>query len=169
MNPVGPFDLEAEAAVVSSILLAATSTGAEPGALAVARTIVRPEHMYSEAHRRIYEAAIDLAEAGENIDAVTMVSWLRDHERLAQVGGFAYVTQVLNAAPAVAHVASYARIVARLALRREMASRLERAAIELRTRPDAAGVIERMRPEVEAIFAMAGTAASPKVFEAKRT
>ncbi len=40
-----------------------------------------------------------------------VATWLRDRERLAQVGGMAYLTEVLNAAPAVANVVSYAKTI----------------------------------------------------------
>jgi replicative DNA helicase len=150
---VDPHDLDAEAAVLSAVLLASTPGGAETTALATARTIVRPEHFYSEAHRQIFAACIELDDLAEPVDVVLVASRLRETGRLAQVGGMAYLTEVLNAAPAVVHVAAYAKIVARLARRRELVSRLERAVAELRTGADDSGVVERVRREVEAIAA----------------
>ena len=150
------FDLNAEAAVLSAVMLATTPGGAEATALATARTIVHPEHFYSEAHRQIFEAACELDDLGGPVDVVLLSSRLRDTGRLAQVGGMAYLTEVLNAAPAVVHVASYARIVVRLAQRREIASRLERAAVAVRTSHDAHAIVERVRREVEAIATWVG-------------
>src|SRR5580700_10459232 len=72
---------------------------------------LRPEHFYSEAHRRIYEASLELSAVGKPVDVVQVATWLRDHERLAQVGGVAYLTEVLNAAPAVANVVAYGRTI----------------------------------------------------------
>jgi replicative DNA helicase len=72
---------------------------------------LRPEHFYSEAHRRIYEASVELSVVGKPVDVVQVATWLRDHERLAQVGGMAYLTEVLNAAPAVANVVAYGRTI----------------------------------------------------------
>src|SRR4029077_1140159 len=66
---------------------------------------------FSEAHRWIFEACVRLYESGQTADVVTVATWLRDHGRLAQAGGMAYVTEVLNAAPAVANVVAYARTV----------------------------------------------------------
>ena len=73
------------------------------------RVPASPEHFYSEAHRRIHEACVELSAEGKPVDVVQVATWLRDRERLAQVGGMAYLTEVLNAAPAVANVVAYAQ------------------------------------------------------------
>jgi replicative DNA helicase len=101
-----PFDLEAEAAVLSSVMV-------DPLAFDKIKVLLLPEHFYSEAHRRIFEAAAQLAGESKPIDVVTVGARLRETDRLAQVGGMAYLTQVLNAAPAVANAVPYAQIVSR--------------------------------------------------------
>jgi replicative DNA helicase len=98
---VPPHDLDAEAAVLSSIML-------DPLAFDKCSEILRPEHFYSEAHRRVFEAATELSSSGKPVDVVQVATWLRDRDRLAQVGGMAYLTEILNAAPAVANVGAYA-------------------------------------------------------------
>jgi hypothetical protein len=101
---VPPHDLDAEAAVLSAVMI-------DPGALDRVNEFLRADNFYSEAHRRIFEAAVDLSATGRPVDVVQVATWLRDHDRLAQVGGMAYLTQVLNAAPAVANVAAYGRTI----------------------------------------------------------
>jgi replicative DNA helicase len=101
---VPPHDLDAEAAVLSAILL-------KRDALDQVLEILKPEHFYSEANGRIYEAAMELATVSQPIDTVTVASWLRDRERLQQIGGAAYLAQIVDATPAVAHVAAHARTV----------------------------------------------------------
>ena len=115
---VPPHDVDAEAAVLSAILVMDDSSedvrARRPVAfdsLAEARRILRPEYFYSEAHRRIYEACVEVASKGSPVDVVLVGTWLRDHDRLAQVGGMAYLTEILNSAPAVANVAAYAKVV----------------------------------------------------------
>ncbi len=73
--------------------------------------ILKPEHFYSEANGRVFEASVELARQGAPIDLVQVASWLRDRERLAQIGGTAYLAQIVDATPAVAHVAAHARTV----------------------------------------------------------
>ena len=76
----------------------------DPLAFDKVNEFLKPEHFYSEAHRRIHEACVELSAEGKPVDVVQVATWLRDRERLAQVGGMAYLTEVLNAAPAVANV-----------------------------------------------------------------
>jgi replicative DNA helicase len=101
---VPPHDLDAEAAVLSAILLSRD-------VLDRVLEILKPEHFYADANGRIYEAAQELALAGRPVDIVSVATWLRDRERLAQVGGAAYIAQLADATPAVAHVADHAQVV----------------------------------------------------------
>jgi replicative DNA helicase len=101
---VPPHDLDAEGAVISAVMV-------DPAALDKVNEFLKPEHFYSEAHRRIFEACVELSAAGRPVDVVQVATWLRDRERLAQVGGMAYLTEVLNTAPAVANVSAYARTI----------------------------------------------------------
>jgi replicative DNA helicase len=101
---IPPHDLDAEAAVLSAVMV-------DTLAFDKVNEFLRPEHFYSEAHRRIYEASLELSAVGKPVDVVQVATWLRDHERLAQVGGMAYLTEVLNAAPAVANVVAYGRTI----------------------------------------------------------
>ena len=101
---VPPHDLDAEAAVLSAILLSRE-------ALDRVLEILKPEHFYSDANGRIYEAAQELAQAGTPIDIVSVASFLRDRERLQQIGGPAYLGQLADATPAVAHVGAHAQAV----------------------------------------------------------
>ncbi len=100
---VPPHDLDAEAAVLSAAML-------DPSALDKV-TDLKAEHFYSEAHRRIYEACLELRQAGQPVDVLSVGSWLKDRQRLAQVGGTQYLAQILDAAPVVANVGAYGRII----------------------------------------------------------
>ena len=101
---VPPHDLDAEAAVLSAMLL---SRDAPERVL----DILRPEHFYSDANSRIFEAISELSLAGTPVDIVSVASWLRDRERLAQVGGPSYLGQIADATPAIAHIETHAQIV----------------------------------------------------------
>src|SRR5579872_1827491 len=67
---VPPHDLDAEAAVLSSIMV-------DPLALDKVLEFLKAEHFYSEAHRRIYEACIDLRSRGQPVDVVQVGTWLK--------------------------------------------------------------------------------------------
>lgn len=118
-----PHDLDAEAAVLSSILI-------DPEAMAKVAGLLRPEHFYSESHRRIFEAFLGLSEVGQPTDIVTVANWLRDRDRLAQVGGAVYITETLGRAPETANVEAYAAIVERKARVRRMLLACQRVVAE---------------------------------------
>jgi replicative DNA helicase len=99
---VPPNDLDAEAAVLSATLLSAE-------AFDRVQEVLLPEHFYADANRRIFEAVLDLQSTGKPVDLVSVAGWLRDRERLAQVGGTPYLAQLADATPAVAHVARVIR------------------------------------------------------------
>jgi replicative DNA helicase len=94
VSRVPPMDMDAEAGVISAILLA-------PSLLSVIGPWLEPHHFYSEAHRRIYEAACELHRAGAQVDTTTVGTWLKDRNRIAQIGGMSYITELLAAAPVV--------------------------------------------------------------------
>ena len=101
---VPPHDLDAEAAVLSAVMI-------DPNAFDRVQDFLKPDHFYSEAHRRIFEACVELKATGQPVDVVQVGSWLKTRERLAQVGGMGYLTEVLNAAPAVANVQAYGQTI----------------------------------------------------------
>jgi replicative DNA helicase len=101
---VPPNDLDAEAAVLSAVLLS-------PDAFDLIAETLRPEHCYSNANRLLLEAVVDLHASGKPVDMVAVAGWLRDRGRLAQVGGTAYIAQLVDATPAVANAEQHARTV----------------------------------------------------------
>ncbi len=101
---VPPNDLDAEAAVLSAIML-------DPSVLDRALPVVSPEHFYSDANRHIYEAQIGLRSSGKPLDILTLKGWLADHDMLARVGGVQYLAQIQDAVPAIANVDAYTATV----------------------------------------------------------
>ena len=120
---VPPHDLDAEAAVLSAILL-------DRDALDRVLEILKPEHFYSDAHGRIFEASQELALTGTPIDIISVASWLRDRERLQQIGGAAYLASLADATPAVSHVAAHARVVYEKWRLRQLIATCQRVAAE---------------------------------------
>jgi hypothetical protein len=118
---VPPQDLGAEAAVLSAILC-------DPTALPKVRDILEPEHFYSEANHLVYEACRSLSMAGTPVDIINVNAWLHDRQHIQRVGGVVYLAQLADATPAVANVATHARIVRDLAMTREGIATCWRAA-----------------------------------------
>lgn len=101
---VPPHDLDAELALLAALLLDAST-------LDRVQELLQAEHFYGPANRRIFEACLALAQEGSPIDLITVASWLRSRERLADVGGTPYIAKIVDTAPEVANIESYARVV----------------------------------------------------------
>lgn len=85
-----PNDLDAEAALIKELFM-------DEQALKFVRPFLRPEHFYSESHRRIYEGILAVAGDGVGDKCIVRVgTWLKDRGRIAQVGGMGYLIQILN-------------------------------------------------------------------------
>lgn len=108
-----PNDMGAEGSVLGAVLIKAAN-------VVIAREILRPEDFYSEAHRRVFEAVLAVTDSGQPVDTTTVGTWLMNHDRIAQVGGMGYLTELLNFAPAVleANLRAYAGAVRRCATKR---------------------------------------------------
>lgn len=104
-----PHNLDAEAAVISAILLS-------PVALDDATIVLgsgdegRPK-FYSHANGLIYWAAHQVRARGRAVDIISVAEELRVGEQLGQVGGPSYLAQLSDATPFVANVGNHAAIV----------------------------------------------------------
>jgi hypothetical protein len=113
-----PHDLDAEAAVLSAVILDPTQLDNVPG--------LQPKHFYSGPHDRVWEAILYLRARGEKIDIVQVGTRLKAQDRIAEVGGMAYLTELLNAAPAVANAHAYGQTIITLSRLRDLAAVAQR-------------------------------------------
>lgn len=100
-----PHNADAEAAVIAALL--ADRRAIDP----VIEILPTADAFHVDAHRRIYEACIELFADGVAIDLQTVADRLKARQRLHAVGGIAGLAALVDATPAVAHVADHARIV----------------------------------------------------------
>jgi len=74
--------------------------------------VLIPDHFYSDAHQKIYSAIRDLYENNiRGIDAVTLAEELMRRNEFEEMGGAAYLAEILEAVPHAAHVRYYSNIV----------------------------------------------------------
>ena len=83
---------------------------------------LRPDHFYRERNRWCYEACLRLTDRGDAVNQVTVAHDLDSAERLADVGGAAYLSHLVSIVPTSVHAAHYARIVERTATMRRLIS-----------------------------------------------
>ena len=108
-----PHDLEAEEAVIGSLLLDGDSL------LRVA-SFLKPEDFYRETNRFCYEACLALFRRGEAVNQVTVAHQLGLQEHHEQVGGTAYLSHLVSSVPTPAHIEHYGQIVSRTAAMRNL-------------------------------------------------
>jgi replicative DNA helicase len=110
-----PHDLEAEQSVLGAIFLSDVSLYG-----LVIQDGLRPRDFYREQHRIVYQAMMDLYNASEPVDIVTVKNRLREAGRLDAVGGEAGVESLAGMVPAAGNLRHYARIVRDHALLRSL-------------------------------------------------
>ncbi|GEM81646.1 replicative DNA helicase [Vibrio superstes] len=108
-----PHSLEAEQSVIGGLLLdnERWDTVAEK---------VMATDFYSRPHRLIFEAVKTLLEDSQPLDLITLSEFLERREQLEDVGGFAYLADLVKNTPSAANINAYAEIVAERAVVRSL-------------------------------------------------
>ena len=99
-----PYNLEAEAAILGSLLI-------DPEAYARVCDTLNGEHFYLQKHRWVWDACRAIRLADQPLDYLTITTELDKRGQLEQIGGAVYISQLFSAVPSALHVESYARIV----------------------------------------------------------
>ena len=110
---VVPHSREAEEAVLGSVLI-------NPDAYYDVAQFLQSEDFYIHRHRWIWEAFIRLHESRSPIDILTATEELEQIGHLAEIGGAAYLTTLINNVPTSLHAEAYGHIVEETAIRRRM-------------------------------------------------
>ncbi len=101
---VPPHSLEAEQCALGSMMLS-------EDAVVIAMEIVEAVDFYQSSHRHIFQALVDLYAAQRPCDLITLQEELKVKDRLAEVGGVSYLSQLLNVVPTPRNAEHYAKIV----------------------------------------------------------
>ena len=132
-----PHNIEAEAALVGSLILDSSQAGD-------VAALLKPDDFHHRPHRLVWEAIHGLRLAGKPIGMVELNNWLRERNQLTEAGGLDYVIQLAEQVPSTVLNEHYAREVKTASQKRS----LYRLAEELKVKaggPD----------EVEEILAVA--------------
>ena len=99
-----PQNVDAEKALLGAIIL-------KPDVMHDISVTVYPESFFADKHAEIYRAIYDIFTKGNPIDTVSVVTKLKDNKQLDRVGGAAYVTELIEPAPAAGNAMYYAEQV----------------------------------------------------------
>ena len=108
-----PQNVEAEQSILGGILI-------ENDAINKVTEIVTPDDFYRDAHRKIYNALINLTERDEPADLVTLTNELRKLNQLDTIGGASYIASLIDSVPTAANIEYYAKIVKEKAILRKL-------------------------------------------------
>ncbi|MCD5405349.1 MAG: replicative DNA helicase [Desulfotomaculum sp.] len=106
-----PQSIDAEQAVLGSILL-------DKESIYKVMEIINPDDFYSESHRLIYKAMLNLADRDQPIDMITVSEELKKNGSLEKAGGASYIALLAGVVPTARNVEHYAHIVEEKSLKR---------------------------------------------------
>jgi len=110
-----PHSREAEEAVIGAVLI-------NPEAYYDVAQFLQPDDFYIHRNQWIWHAFVSLHDRNEAIDIVTVTEELDQQGHLADIGGAAYITKLINNVPSSLHAEAYGHRVEETAIRRRMIS-----------------------------------------------
>jgi len=110
---LAPHDIEAEEAVIGSLLI-------DPDAILEVAGFLEPQDFFGEAGQPIYRACLSLYQRNEVINQISVAHELMRQDRLEQIGGAAYLSHLISTVPTSLHVQHYGQIVSRTAVMRRL-------------------------------------------------
>lgn len=101
---IPPQSLDAERSLIASIMLDSDNVDE-------VTPIVSEESFYGDAHQLIFAACVDLHRRGKRIDPLIVGEHLQSLSQLGEIGGYDYLTDLVEFVPHSAHAVYYAEIV----------------------------------------------------------
>lgn len=86
---------------------------------------IKAEDFYKGIHQDIYQSMADLYEKSNPIDIMSVCARLKERNKLEDIGGAAYLTNLINTVPTATHVSNYAKIVREKKILRDLISASE--------------------------------------------
>lgn len=113
LGKLPPQALDLEEAILGALML-------EKNALTAVVEFLRPEHFYSDQHKEIFQAIIDLFKSSEPVDMRTVVAQLRKNGKLEVAGGAFYIAELTSKVSSAANIEYHARIIIEMAIKRDL-------------------------------------------------
>ncbi len=104
MKRIMPNSLEAEESVIGSMIM-------DKDAIVIAIEMLLQEDFYYQQYGLLFQAMVELYNAGEPVDLVTLQSRLKAMNVPTEISSMEFVRDLLTAVPTSANVKSYAQIV----------------------------------------------------------
>lgn len=112
---IPPQNLDSERALLGSILLRSE-------VLFEILDTISEDCFYSEKHRIVFKAIMELFSKKEPVDILTLGSKLKENNQLEQIGGNTFLSELINTVPSSANAKYYAKIVHKKFMMRRLIS-----------------------------------------------
>ena len=113
LKRVLPHSIEAEQSVIGCMMLSRD-------AITIATDILREEDFYSRQYGLVFQAIVELNDAGKSVDIVTLQNKLREKDAPPEVSSLEFVKELMLSIPTAAHIRDYTEIVAQKAVLRRL-------------------------------------------------
>ena len=110
-----PQDLESEVSLLGALMI-------DKDAILKVVDFLSAEDFYHPAHQKIYEVMVSLFEESKPIDLTTVLADLKQKKKIKDVGGVAYLTELIEKVPSSAHADHYAHTIKEKKGRRDLIS-----------------------------------------------
>ena len=110
---IPPQDLESEKSTLGSLMM-------DKDAIIKVADFLHAEDFYKNHHQLIYQVVEALFNKGEPIDLISVSSKLKENNQLDAIGGVAYLTELINIGPTASHIVSYAKMVQKKRILRDL-------------------------------------------------
>lgn len=126
LGKIPPSALDLEEAILGALML-------EKNAIIEVAGFLRPEHFYSDSHRELFQAILELFQEAGKIDMRTVVAQLRKNGKMELVGGPSAIAELTSKVSSAANIEYHARIVLEYSMKRmliQLASKIHHDAHE---------------------------------------
>lgn len=110
-----PHDFEAEQCVLGSLIF-------ENDNFTKIARILNPNSFHTEAHRHIYSAILEITEKNQPFDEIIIGDQLKTLGKIEEIGGYAYLAELVECVPSAGNIVYYAKIIQEHALVRDLIS-----------------------------------------------
>lgn len=101
---IPPHDLDSEQAVLGALML-------RPSAIHEIVDLLIPEMFYAKKHSLIYQSILELSVKNEPIDVLSVANKLKEKKILQDIGGNAYLNELMTFVPSTVNIGHYADLV----------------------------------------------------------
>lgn len=121
LKRVLPHSIEAEQSVIGCMILSRE-------AITVASDMLQEEDFYNRQYGAVFQAIVELYDAGKSVDLVTLQNKLREKDVPPEVSSLEFVRDLMLMVQTVTHISDYVRIVSEKATMRRLIKACEEIA-----------------------------------------